>query len=186
MKEPSTSSPEMGSWLCSAPLGHEDHAQRACYTALAIQRDLTEYGQKIKKDFGQEFKMRIGLNSGPVVVGSIGEDLSMDYTAIGDTINLGARVQQAAAAGEVWLSHETRSLIQGYFIHEPMGEVTLKGKAEPQRLYRLIAEDQKCAHGLRPAFRGESRNLWAAAPRWRPFESPSSGPKARRPRFLTS
>jgi len=126
--------------LFGAPLAHEDHAQRACYAALVIQKELAEYGQKIKKDFSREFQMRIGLNSGPVVVGSIGDDLHMDYTAIGDTINLGARVQQAATPGEVWLSHETRSLIQGYFSEEPVGEVTLKGKAEPQRLYRVIAD----------------------------------------------
>ena len=126
--------------LFGAPLAHEDHAQRACYAALAIQKDLAEYGRKVQKDFGREFMMRIGLNSGPVVVGSIGDDLHMDYTAIGDTINLAARVEQAATPGEVWLSCETRSLIQGYFSEEPVGEVTLKGKAEPQRLYRVIAD----------------------------------------------
>ncbi len=126
--------------LFGAPLTHEDHAQRACYAALAIQKDLVAYGRKIQKDFGREFQMRIGLNSGPVVVGSIGDDLHMDYTALGDTTNLAARVQQAATPGEVWLSHETRSLIQGYFSEEPVGEVTLKGKAEPQRLYRVIAD----------------------------------------------
>ena len=126
--------------LFGAPLAHEDHAQRACYAALAIQKDLAEYGRKVKKDFGREFQMRIGLNSGPVVVGSIGDDLHMDYTAIGDTINLAARVEQAATPGEVWLSHETRGLIQGYFSEEPVGEIALKGKAEPQRLYRVIAD----------------------------------------------
>jgi class 3 adenylate cyclase/tetratricopeptide (TPR) repeat protein len=126
--------------LFGAPLAHEDHAQRACYAALAIQKDLAEYGREVKNDFGREFQMRIGLNSGPVVVGSIGDDLHMDYTAIGDTINLAARVEQAATPGEVWLSHETRGLIQGYFNEEPVGEVLLKGKAAPQRLYRLTAD----------------------------------------------
>jgi class 3 adenylate cyclase/tetratricopeptide (TPR) repeat protein len=126
--------------LFGAPLAHEDHAQRACYAALDIQKDLAEYGREVRKDFGREFQMRIGLNSGPVVVGSIGDDLHMDYTAIGDTINLAARVEQAATPGEVWLSHETRGLIQGYFSDEPVGEVLLKGKAESQRLYRVIAD----------------------------------------------
>ncbi|MBI4763173.1 MAG: AAA family ATPase [Deltaproteobacteria bacterium] len=126
--------------LFGAPLAHEDHAQRACYAALAIQKDLAEYGRKIKEDLGQEFLMRIGLNSGPVVVGAIGDDLHMDYTAIGDTINLAARVQQAASPGEVWLSQATRGLIRGYFSDEPVGEVILKGKAEPQKLYRVIAD----------------------------------------------
>lgn len=126
--------------LFGAPLAHEDHAQRACYAALAIQKDLAEYGRKIKKDFGQEFIMRIGLNSGPVVVGAIGDDLHMDYTAIGDTINLAARIEQTATPGEVWLSQATRGLIQGYFNEEPVGEVSLKGKAEPQKLYRVVAD----------------------------------------------
>jgi class 3 adenylate cyclase len=126
--------------LFGAPLAHEDHAQRACYAALAIQKALAEYCRKIREDLGQEFMMRIGLNSGPVVVGSIGDDLHMDYTAIGDTINLAARVEQKAVPGEVWLSQATRSLTQGYFRDEPVGEVFLKGKAEPQKLYRVTAD----------------------------------------------
>jgi class 3 adenylate cyclase len=71
--------------LFGAPVAHEDHAQRACYAALSIQKAIEEYGQKIEKDYGLDFKMRMGLNSGPVVVGAIGDDLRMDYTAIGDT-----------------------------------------------------------------------------------------------------
>ena len=89
--------------LFGAPLAHEDHAQRACYAALAIQKDLAEYSEKIKKDCGREFQMRIGLNSGPVVVGSIGDDLHMDYTAIGDTINLASRMEGLAQPGTVLL-----------------------------------------------------------------------------------
>ncbi len=69
---------------------------RACYAALSIQNALRAYGDKLKKERGVDFTMRIGLNSGPVMVGSIGDDLRMDYTAIGDTINLAARVEQAA------------------------------------------------------------------------------------------
>jgi class 3 adenylate cyclase len=70
--------------LFGAPVAHEDHAQRACYAALSIQNTLAGYAEKLKKERGIDFKMRIGLNSGPVVVGSIGDDLRMDYTAIGD------------------------------------------------------------------------------------------------------
>jgi ribosomal protein L40E len=68
--------------LFGAPIAHEDHAQRACYATLAIQKAIGEYAEKVKKDCGVDFKMRIGLNSGPVVVGSIGNDLRMDYTAV--------------------------------------------------------------------------------------------------------
>jgi class 3 adenylate cyclase/tetratricopeptide (TPR) repeat protein len=126
--------------IFGAPIAHEDHAQRACYAALSIQKAMVEYGEKVRKERGLDFKMRIGLNSGPVVVGSIGDDLRMDYTAIGDTTNLAARVEQAAKPGEVWVSQETRNIIRGYFMEESVGEIPLKGKAQPQHLYRLISD----------------------------------------------
>ena len=126
--------------LFGAPIAHEDHAQRACYAGLSIQKALAEYGEKVRKERGLDFKMRIGLNSGPVVVGSIGDDLRVDYTAIGDTTNLAARVEQAAKPGEVWMSQETRNIIWGYFKEESVGEIPLKGKAQPQHLYRLISD----------------------------------------------
>ncbi len=126
--------------LFGAPIAHEDHAQRACYAALSIQKALVEYGEKVRKERGLDFQMRIGLNSGPVVVGSIGEDLRVDYTAIGDTTNLASRVEQAARPGEVWMSQETRNIIWGYFKEESVGEILLKGKAQPQHLYRLVSE----------------------------------------------
>ncbi|MGA2467478.1 MAG: adenylate/guanylate cyclase domain-containing protein, partial [Thermodesulfobacteriota bacterium] len=121
-------------------IAHEDHAQRACYAALSIQKAMVEYGEKVRKERGLDFKMRIGLNSGPVVVGSIGDDLRMDYTAIGDTTNLAARVEQSAKPGEIWISQETRNIIRGYFKEESVGEIPLKGKAQPQHLYRLISD----------------------------------------------
>jgi len=126
--------------LFGAPVSNEDHAQRACYAALSIQKAVKEYGQEVKSRCGQDFKMRIGLNSGPVVVGSIGDDLRMDYTAIGDTTNLAARVEQSAKPGEIWISQETRNIIRGYFKEESVGEIPLKGKAQPQHLYRLISD----------------------------------------------
>ena len=126
--------------LFGAPLAHEDHAQRACYAALSIQKAMVEYGEKVRKRHGLDFKMRIGLNSGPVVVGSIGNDLRVDYTAIGDTTNLAARVEQAAIPGEVWMSQETRNIIRGYFKEKSVGEIPLRGKAQPQHLYRLISD----------------------------------------------
>ena len=84
--------------------------------------------------------MRIGLNSGLVVVGSIGDDLRMDYTAIGDTINLAARLQQSATPGEVWMSQDTRNLVHGFFQDEPAGEMELKGKGQPQKVFRVVSE----------------------------------------------
>jgi class 3 adenylate cyclase/tetratricopeptide (TPR) repeat protein len=124
--------------LFGAPLAHEDHGQRACYAALAIQRDLAEYGEKVRKDFGREFQMRIGLNSGPVVVGSIGDDLHMDYTAIGDTINLASRMESLAQPGTVLLSRDTQRLVKDYFDLKPLGPLDVKGKEEPQEAFELI------------------------------------------------
>jgi class 3 adenylate cyclase/tetratricopeptide (TPR) repeat protein len=126
--------------LFGAPIAHEYHAQRACYAALSIQKATAEYGEKVKRESGFDFRMRMGLNSGPVVVGSIGDDLRMDYTAIGDTTNFAARVEQAAKPGEVWMSRETRNIVQGFFKEESVGEIPLKGKAQPQHLYRLISD----------------------------------------------
>jgi class 3 adenylate cyclase len=126
--------------LFGAPLAHEDHAQRACTAALSIQKAMGKYCEKIKKKTGIEFSMRIGLNSGPVIVGSIGDDLRMDYTAVGDTTNLAARIQQNTNPGEVWVSQETRNIIRDYFQDKPVGEIQLKGKSQPQPIYCVIAE----------------------------------------------
>ena len=91
--------------LFGAPLAHEDHAQRACHAALAIQKAMEDYGEEIKRRYGIPFHLRIGLNSGPVVVGKIGDDLRMDYTAIGDTTNLASRMQSLAQPGIMLLSN---------------------------------------------------------------------------------
>lgn len=122
--------------LFGAPAALEDHAQRACKAALAIQSHCSGYSEMI----GREFKMRIGLNTGYVVVGSIGDDLRMDYTAVGDTTNLAARIQQVAHPGEVWISEHTHHIAQEYFEEDSLGRITLKGKSRPQAVYRIIAE----------------------------------------------
>jgi len=124
--------------LFGAPVAHEDHAQRACYAALSIQNALADYGEKLKKERGIDFKMRIGLNSGPVVVGSIGDDLRMDYTAIGDTINLASRMETTAKPGTILSSGNTYKLVRDYFKFESLGKVQVKGKELPQEAYELI------------------------------------------------
>lgn len=126
--------------LFGAPVAHEDHANRACRAALAIQKNLKSYREKVGHDFGVDFVMRIGLNSGPVIVGSIGDDLRMDYTAVGDTTNLAARIQQTARPGKVFVSQETRNFIHDYFEDELIGEISLKGKTGMQSIYCVIAE----------------------------------------------
>lgn len=124
--------------LFGAPIAHEDHAQRACHAALSIQSAIKEYGEKINKDTGVEFKMRIGLNSGPVIVGSIGDDLRMDYTAVGDTTNLASRMESLAQPGAIVGSKNTYNLARDFFQFQSLGDVEVKGKEVPQEAYELI------------------------------------------------
>ncbi len=108
--------------LFGAPIAHEDHAQRACHAALSIQKSIVEYGNKMMKDFAVEFKMRIGINSGPVVVGAIGDDLRMDYTAIGDTTNLASRIENMARPGTILVSSHTHKLARDFFEFKSLGK----------------------------------------------------------------
>ena len=124
--------------LFGAPVSHEDHAQRACHAALGIQKAIGEYCFKIERDYGVPFKMRIGLNSGPVIVGSIGDDLRMDYTALGDTTNLAARLEQMANPGAILVSRGAHRLVRDFFEFKPLGRLAVKGKKELQETYELI------------------------------------------------
>ena len=124
--------------LFGAPVAHEDHAQRACHAALAIQRAMGVYGDTIKNNTGLDFIMRIGLNSGPVIVGSIGDDLRMDYTAIGDTTNLAARMETTARPGTVFVTNHTYKLVKDFFDCASLGALQVKGKEEPLEAYELI------------------------------------------------
>ena len=124
--------------LFGAPVAHEDHAQRACFAGLAIQKAVSEYGEKIKKETGADFIMRVGLNSGPVIVGSIGDNLRMDYTAVGDTTNLAARMESLAKPGSILASKNTYRLSRDYFDFDSMGKIEVKGKEEPQEAFTLI------------------------------------------------
>jgi len=122
--------------LFGAPIAHEDHARRAVFAALALQRTLHE--ADVGKPYGVECAFRMGLNSGLVVVGAIGDNLRMDYSAIGDTTNLAARLQQVAAAGTVLVSDATSRLVQGYVRLEALAPVEVKGKTEPVPIYKVI------------------------------------------------
>jgi len=124
--------------IFGAPVAHEDHSQRACYSAFSIQEAISDYGEKVKKDCGIEFKMRIGINSGPVVVGSIGDDLRMDYTAVGDTTNLASRIENEAMPGSILVSKNTHKIARDFFEFKPIGKVEIKGKEKPQEAYELL------------------------------------------------
>ncbi|RLB06341.1 MAG: guanylate cyclase [Deltaproteobacteria bacterium] len=125
--------------LFGAPLAHEDHAQKACFAALSIQRALKNFSKQIKKQYGLDFRMRIGLNSGLVIVGTIGDDLRMDYTALGDTTNLAARVEEAAKPGQILVTENTYRIASDYFEFESIGLINFKGKTEPTEVYRLLS-----------------------------------------------
>jgi predicted ATPase/class 3 adenylate cyclase len=124
--------------LFGAPVAHEDHAQRACHAALSIQKAIEDFGAKVYKDYGTSFKMRIGLNSGPVVVGTIGDDLRMDYTAIGDTTNLASRIENMARPGTSLVSSHTHRLAKDFFEFNSLGKMAVKGKEVPQEIFELI------------------------------------------------
>jgi class 3 adenylate cyclase/tetratricopeptide (TPR) repeat protein len=113
--------------LFGAPIAHEDGARRAVHAALGIQRAVSEYGRRLQADRGLTVAMRIGLNTGPVVVGRIGDDLRMDYTAVGDTTNLAARMQQTAQPGTVVVTEATHKAVEGFFETRDLGQVAVKG-----------------------------------------------------------
>ncbi len=123
--------------LFGAPVAHEDHAQRACHAALSIQKAIAEYGKDLKNSRGCDFKMRIGLNSGPVIVGSIGDNLRMDYTAVGDTTNLAARMEGMANPGTILGTGNTHKLTKDFFEFKALGKVLVKGKEEPVEAHEL-------------------------------------------------
>src|SRR2546428_12682835 len=125
--------------LFGAPIAHEDHAQRAVHAALGIRKALEAHQEDLQRRRGITFQVRQGLNTGLVVVGSIGTDLRMDYTAVGDTTNIAARLQQAADRGRILVSEAPHRLVDGYFFTRPLGALTLKGKSEPVPAWEVIA-----------------------------------------------
>src|SRR6516162_1434698 len=124
--------------LFGAPIGHEDHAVRACYAALRMQQRVTLYADEIQRAGGTPVQIRVGLNSGEVVVRSIGSDLHMDYTAVGQTTHLAARMEQMAKPGSVLVTGATLTLAEGYVQVRPLGAVTVKGLETATPVYELV------------------------------------------------
>ncbi len=123
--------------LFGAPVALEDHPHRTVSSALAIQRSLNIYGGELKKQKGINLKIKIGINTGLVVVGNIGSDLRMDYTAMGDTINLASRLQNLAEPATILISESTHKLVQDYFDVKPLDPLQVKGKAHPVKAFRV-------------------------------------------------
>ena len=143
--------------LFGAPIAHEDHARRAAHAALAMQRALARYREELAAARGIDFRVRMGLNTGLVVVGAIGDNLRMDYTAVGDTTNTAARMQQLAEPGQIVVAGITHRFIEPFFVFRQLGSFTVKNRTEPVAAWELTdTRDDvsrlaaRAAHGLSP------------------------------------
>jgi class 3 adenylate cyclase/tetratricopeptide (TPR) repeat protein len=124
--------------LFGAPIAHEDHALRACYAAIAMQRAVGRYAEEVRRQQGLDVLMRVGLNSGEVVVRAIGNDLHMDYTAVGQTTHLAARMEQLARPGTTFITADTLRLVEGLVRVTALGPIPVKGLPEPVEVYELV------------------------------------------------
>jgi class 3 adenylate cyclase/tetratricopeptide (TPR) repeat protein len=124
--------------LFGAPLAHEDHAVRACYAALRMQEAVRDYAEAVRRNEGVPIQIRVGLNSGEVVVRSIGSDLHMDYTAVGQTTHLAARMEQLALPGTCLVAPDAVRLAEGYVAVKSLGPMQVKGLAQPLDVFELL------------------------------------------------
>jgi class 3 adenylate cyclase len=143
--------------LFGAPLAHEDHAVRACYAALHMQEALQKYADDVWRSQNVRLQIRVGLNSGEVVVRSIGSDLRMDYTAVGQTTHLAARMEQLATPGSMLLAPDTLELAEGYVQVRALGPVQIKGLSEPVAVYELVGAGTARSRLQAAAARGLTR-----------------------------
>jgi class 3 adenylate cyclase len=143
--------------LFGAPIAHEDHAQRACYAALHLCEEITRYGAEVKREHGVGFSMRMGINSGEVVVGAIGDDLRMEYTAQGHTVGLAQRIEGLAESNTCYLSAATAHLVAGYFALDDLGLFQVKGVSEPASVFKLRGAGELRTHFDVARARGLSR-----------------------------
>ncbi|MBI4609543.1 MAG: AAA family ATPase [Candidatus Rokubacteria bacterium] len=151
--------------LFGAPLALEDHALRGVQAALAIRETLSGYSEQLKRERAVEMRLRLGLNTGLVVVGRIGDDLRMDYTAVGDTTHLAARMQTLAEPGTILVTEATHRLVEGHVRSEALGPVQVKGRSEPVSVHKVTGRrrartrlDVSAERGLTPLV-GREREL---------------------------
>ena len=151
--------------LFGAPIAHEDHARRAVLAALGLQKAIRDRRADLGESHGVELKVRIGLNTGWVVVGGIGDHLRTDYTAVGDTTNLAARLQQIAEPGSLLISETTWRMVQGEVQTEALAPIQVKGKSELIQAFRVIglaaaqADQAVLGGGSLTPFVGRDREL---------------------------
>jgi class 3 adenylate cyclase/tetratricopeptide (TPR) repeat protein len=151
--------------LFGAPLAHEDHALRGCYAAMAMQAAIRTYAEEARRAYGISVQMRVGLNSGAVVVRAIGNDLHMDYSAVGQTTHLAARMEQLATPGSILLTADTLRLVEGLVQVNALGPIPVKGLTEPVAVFELAGAtavrqrfQARAAQGL-TRFVGRQREL---------------------------
>ena len=125
--------------LFGAPISHEDHAIRACYAALRMQENVSRYADEVARRENVPIQIRVGLNSGEVVVRSIGNDLRMDYTVVGQTTNVAARLEQMAVPSSILISPETKRLAEGFIEARSLGPHKVKGLEASLEIYKLLA-----------------------------------------------
>jgi class 3 adenylate cyclase/tetratricopeptide (TPR) repeat protein len=143
--------------LFGAPLAHEDHGIRACYAALRMQDAVKRYAQEVQRTHGLPIQIRVGLNSGEVVVRTIGNELRMDYTAVGHTTHLAARMEQAAMPGSTLITASTLRLAEGYVHVKALGKIQIKGLSEPVEAYELTGAEPARTRLQAAASRGLTR-----------------------------
>jgi class 3 adenylate cyclase len=151
--------------LFGAPIAHEDHAQRACWAALWLRGPLRDWSDELRRSRGLSCSVRMGLHSGEVVVGKIGDDLRMDYTAQGHTVGLAARMEQLAEPGSAYLTADPARQVEGYFELRDLGTFPVKGVSEPVEVFELLGAggirtrlDRSQARGF-SRFVGRTREL---------------------------
>jgi class 3 adenylate cyclase len=143
--------------LFGAPIAHEDHAVRACFAALRMQESVTRYGDDIQRSHGVPLQIRVGLNAGEVVVRTIDSSLHMDYTAVGQTTHLAARMEQMAKPGSVLITAEALRLAEGLVQVRPLGPVPVKGLAQPVEVFELTGAMSSRTYLQAAAARGFTR-----------------------------
>jgi class 3 adenylate cyclase len=153
--------------LFGAPIALEDAPQRSIHSACAIHREMARFSGKMRKEKPElpPLKMRVGIHSGPVVVGTLGNDLRVEFKAVGDTVNLASRLEGLAEPGTTYVSDDMFKLTEGFFRFEALGEREVKGKEEPVNVFRVVAPstrrtrfDVSAERGLTP-FVGREREL---------------------------
>jgi class 3 adenylate cyclase len=143
--------------LFGAPLAHEDHAVRACYAALRMQEAVGQYTDFVQRSHGIPVTIRVGLNSGEIVIAAIGSDLYMDYTVVGQTVHLAQRMEQMAKPGSVLTTGDTLRLAEGYVTAQSLGLVPVKGLANPIEVHEVIGGGPARTRLQAAAWRGLTR-----------------------------